>query len=163
MKLEIFFILLILLALPTISIAQELDLNINGVSLDSTLATVKTKLGKPISEKKRKAGEECFSKGQYFTNLKYTGLVIELLSDEKGKNYKVVSIEITSNKWKVGNTISIGSTQKQVQDKFGKPKNNSTDNGETYFDYAHKGELSGVSFIFRKEKLVKISFGTDLC
>lgn len=166
MKLKSLFfliVLFVLFALPTISFANVIELKIKGVGLESTLETVKAKLGKPISEKKYKADENCFSFGEMIMKLKYSGLEIELLGDKDGKIFKVKQMTLTSSKWKLDNGITIGTTDKQLMKKIGKPEYVFSAPNQTY-NYNHKGNQSGANFIFNKNgKIAKIEWDEFLC
>lgn len=156
------FILLALFALPTISFAEVIELKIKGVGLESTLETVKAKLGKPISEKKSKADENCFSNGEMIMELKYSGLEIKLLGDKDAKNFKVKQMTLTSAKWKLENGITIGATDKQLTKKLGNPEYVFSTPNQTY-NYSHKGNQSGANFIFKNGKIFKIEWDEFLC
>jgi hypothetical protein len=157
------FFLFILLALPPISFADEIELKIKGVGLSSTLATVKSELGKPISEEKIKADNNCSANGEQLLKLTYSGLEIRL-SEDNSKTFKVIAMRLTSAKWKYTNGITIGSTQKQVVVKFGPPEYIfSTSPKMTTFNYIHKGQDLSANFIFRNKKLVTVEWSKNGC
>ncbi len=163
MKLKFILYLFVLLILPVISSAKEIDLRINGIGLNSTLSKVKATFGKPVSEKKTKVNDdECVGRVTFVT-LNYTGLRIELMGNEKGKNLRVISMKISSSKWKVGGTIALGATQAQVQNKFGKPFDIQTDTGKEFVIYEQKGDEASANFTFQNGKLIGINWSEFLC
>jgi hypothetical protein len=105
MKQLISSVLLLLLALPIAASAGEIDLRIKGVGLGTPHSIVLRRLGKPLRIK-RGEFDECG--GDITTTRRYSGLVIKLLGDGKGRNFTVVSIELTSSKWSVARGIRVG-------------------------------------------------------
>src|SRR5215203_975839 len=72
---------------------------INGLGLGSNRAEVVRKLGKPVSETKRKA-DECV--GGTEMTLRYPGLKFVLWDDsDNPKKFTVGQFEVTSAKWDV--------------------------------------------------------------
>lgn len=134
-------------------------LKVNGVELDSPYSKVVQAFGKPLRRKKGAAYDECG--GGYRETLYFPGITVDLLSDQKGKNYAAASIEVTSAKWLVSG-IRIGADIRDVQSKFrnshDKTKN---DNGLDVLTYWN-GD-GWIVFSFKKDKLAKISWEYNFC
>ena len=129
------------------------ELKINGVELDSSFSTVVRQIGKPLQVKK--GGFDNCANG-FSETLQYSGLIIELLSDEKGRNFTVSSIDVKSSKWSVSG-ISVGANKKDVKTRFGHPDESSE-------DILYYGNNDGwINFIFQNDKLVEISWKYNLC
>ncbi len=166
MKQFLFLVLLVFLTLPVFPQKKlsEIDLRVNGVGSGTSYLTVVRKLGKPMRRKTEeiKASLACSNSAETHLTLFYSGLEITLLGDGRGRNLDVYSIKVTSKKW-LASGISIGANQKNVVDKFGEPNSKAEDSNETTFYYVTKGNLGGVNFYFRNNKLVRMAMTETLC
>lgn len=163
MKQLLFSVVLALSWLPTTSLAGEVDLKIKGVGLDTSYSTVIRQLGKPLRKQQRKSLDDpCFDSPVTFMTLRYSGLIIGLLGDGNGRNFKVTSIEVTSSKWSVASEISVGADVKDVRARFGQPSRTEKESGLQLLHYVHKGD-GGATFYFRANKLVKVAWNLSSC
>ncbi len=135
------------------------DLKIKGVGLDTPHSTILRKLGKPLQSKKNGI-YDCTDDRKM--TLQYSGLVIELISDDSGRNFSAASIEVTSSKWSVGSGISIGSDIKDVQAKFGQPYHKTKEFGLEQLHYGN-GDGGVATFSFQENKLISISWDYNFC
>lgn len=148
-------------AQPTLE--NIIEPKINGVTLDSSYSTVIRQLGKPVQKKQGKSFYSGCSESRVTPlTLRYAGLVIELLGDGKGRNFKVIRIELASSKWTIASGISLGASIKAVRAKFGEPARIENEFGARILTYFHKAE-GGASFHFRSNKLIKVEMALDLC
>ena len=133
------------------------ELKINKVELGSKYVKVIQQIGKPLQIEKREY-DNC---GDGFRkSLKYAGLEISFISDEKGRDFTVASMNVTSSKWSVSG-ISIGADIKDVQTKF---KNFHTQTNKDGLDILYFGNEDGwINFSFKDDKLVKISWEYNFC
>jgi hypothetical protein len=137
--------------------ALEFDeLRINGIGLGTSHSTVLRQLGKPLQS--RKTG--VFPCGDLEKTLRYSGLIIKLEKDSESQDYKVVAIEITSNKWSVSG-ISVGANINDVQAKFKYRHHKTKEPGLVGLHYGN-GD-GGTSFYFRNNKLVSIDLEYNWC
>jgi len=83
---------------PNIDTAKEIDLKINGVGIGTSESIALKKLGKPLQTQKGEF-DECG--GGFQRTLRYSGLEVELLSNDKGRDFSVISIDVTSSEWLV--------------------------------------------------------------
>lgn len=143
---------------------REVDLRVNGVGSGTTYSKVFQKFGKPTRRKieKTTASLVCSGSAETYLTLFYSGLEISLLGNGAGKGLKVVSIEVRSRKWSASG-VSIGQSPKAVFARFGKPNSTAMLSGEAVFYYVTPGNLGGVNFYFRNNKLAKISMTETLC
>ena len=143
---------------------REVNLLINNVGSGTPYSKVIQKFGRPIRSKIEKTGSSlsCSGSAETYLTLFYSGLEISLLGDGAGKALKTVSIEVTSRKWSASG-VSIGQAPKTVIASFGKPISTSRLSGEVVFYYITPGNLGGVNFYFRNNKLAKIAMTETLC
>jgi hypothetical protein len=141
---------------------REVDLKINGIGSGTSYSTVIKKIGKPL--RTREDGfDECG--GGYLKTLVYNGLKIQFLSDEKKRNYTVISMNLTSLKWLIASDIRIGVSIENVRAKFGQPNysEDSEDFDKDILDYVTKENLGLVNFYFRNNKLIRVEMAETLC
>ena len=155
-------LLLFLICLSLVARGQEVwtevDLHVNGISSGTSYSKIAKRVGTP--SRVRKIGfDDCG--GGFLKTLYYSGLKIGVLSDAKGRNYKVISIEVTSSKWKIAPRIRIGSDKGFVRSKFGKPISGWP--GKNVLDYVTKENLGGVTFFFNGTKLIRVTMQETLC
>ncbi len=166
MKQFLFLVLFVLLTLPVLGQKKltEVDFRVSGISSGTSYSTVVRKLGKPLRSTKRKyaADSACSGSAETHLTLFYSGLEITLLGDGRGRNLDVYSIEVASKKWSASG-VGIGANSKDVIAKFGKPNSKADKSGETVLYYVTKGNLGGVNFYFRDDKLVRVAMTETLC
>ncbi len=140
--------------------AEQLDLKINGVGLETKESIALSKLGEPSS--RRRGGIVPCSDGVNRLELRYPGLEIELYRDPDEKEFSVYSLRVTSSKWFV-NEINVGATIIDIQKKFGEPylKRNEKSILGIYYNLA-KG-LGAAEFYFRRNKLNEIYWEFNFC
>lgn len=145
--------------------AKPLDLNIKGVTYDSTYASVIKLLGKAKKQKDTKEySTECRDNPTTFRVMEYDGLDIGLMGDIRGRGMKVHSIGIDSAKWNF-NGLTIGASEADVVKKFGKPRLR-VSNDETHdvtYEYQMVTGAGATTFYFRDKKLISIQMAEALC
>ena len=159
MKPFLFLVLLFIFTLPATALAEEIDLRINGIGLGTSETVVLRKIGKPLQIKK---GEFNECGGGYEKTFRYSGLEIQLLSDDKRRNFTVIAMEVTSPKWLVSG-IKVGADAKDVQTKFGASLETREEAGLQSWSYVNKGNDGFTGFYFQGNKVVKISWESALC
>lgn len=156
-----------ILVLSGLSFSQQL-LNegaaVNGVGLGATREQVIRKLGKPVSETKRDAGE-CI--GGTELTLKYPGLEFKLWDDVNDpKKFTVGFFEVTSGTWIVAGT-KLGETDTRIQRRFGRPNSRGTDAGTGlpvwYYEIDLEKGPGTTNFEFRNGRVVRIISLWMLC
>ena len=116
MKLFLAIVLLSVTGTIFSQVSTREGLKVNGVALGDTYQQVVRKLGKPSSEKKRKA-DECV--GGVELTLRYPGLELRLWDDsENPKKFTVGWFEVKSAKWNVSGA-RVGITSEAVRKLFG--------------------------------------------
>jgi len=142
---------------------NSVDLQVKGISLDSSLARVTRVLGAPKSRKQSKpAFSECSERRETRLTMNYPGAVLKLIGDGKGRNFKVVSVSISSSAWPVANGVAVGSNLRAVESRFGRPLRTENEGGLERLVYFHK-DNGGATFYFRADKLVRVEWALDLC
>ena len=144
----------------------EVDLRIKSVGLGTSHALVLRHLGRPAASKRERIldPEEVCGPSYTLLVLRYEGAVIELNGDLNGRNFEVVSIEVTSPKFLIAPGIKIGMTEEQARSKIdGPPAEVRTDSGSRILIYVTKENLGGASLYFRKGRLVKVGWGYTMC
>ena len=153
-----FFLTFLLLILTGCVFGQEnlheIDIKVNGVRSGSSYASVIQKVGKPMRTKteKYKVSEACSNLAETHLTLYYSGLEITLLGNSRGKNLDIYRIEISSKRW-LASGVRIGTTSENIIAKFNEPNSKAESSGETVFYYVTKGNLGGVNFYFKGNKL----------
>lgn len=143
---------------PKPNLMADVELVINGVGFATPEAKVIELLGQPVYHTKRVL-DECA--GGYHRNLVYEGLTIDILSDEKGKNYSVTQLELTSPKWEIVPGLHIGDPFSRVREIFGEPIYPAEEDGCLF--YGIKGADGLVSFCQADGKLVRVHLNQTLC
>ena len=144
----------------------EVDFRVKGVGLGSSYAAVLRQLGRPVSSKREKiidAEEVC---GPSYTSLRltYDGVVLELHGDLKGRNFRVVEMDITSPKFIVAPGVRIGMTEAETRSRLGGPPHQErTDSDFRVLYYVTKGNDGGAGLYFRDGRLVKIAWNYTMC
>lgn len=133
----------------------EVDLTVNGIRAGSTIQTVKN-LGKPIKVKKI-GFDECGD--GYRRVLYFAGLEIGVLGNKATSRASVISLNITSTKWRIAPGLRIGATQQALLRAYGRP--NSSDSSR--LDYVTTDNLGLVTFHLRNGKLYRVEMMETLC
>ena len=158
--------LVVALSLPTggQKKLREIDLRVSGVGSGTPDSVVAKTFGRPLRIKRENTNADLSCSGEAETSLTYfyPGLEIALIGIGKARQLQVYSIEVTSPKW-VASGIRIGASMTDVLAKFGKPISKEERAGEMIFVYVTKGNLGGVDFYFRGNRLVRISMSETLC
>ena len=159
MKRILLVFLFVFSAFQAFSQVRGIELKVNNIGLGASDSSVLRRIGKPM-----RTGKTSFNEcgGGLEKSFFYSGLKMNLLGDDKGKNFSVVSIEVNSPKWSVSG-IKIGADRKSVQAKFGKPSDITRQAGLEKWSYANKGNDGGAVFYFRNNRLVKIVWESLLC
>jgi len=154
---QFFSILFVAFALSLTASAQEtIDLQVNGVGMHATEATVVQKLGKPSSRKK--GGIVPCHDGETLLTWRYPGLALEFSENLEGK-FTVFTATVTSPKWSVLG-INIGASVGDVRRKFGDGKL-TKEKGLNYLSYYITDGYA--NFVFKKNKLIKIDWEVNMC
>ncbi len=141
----------------------EVDLTVNAVGLDTSYANVRRRLGAPQRARKVRVLDDTCSPPHTDLTLHYPGLRIELQGTLAGRNYEVVSLEVTSPRWAVAPGIRVGMDERAVRARLGMPVEEFAKGGMRRLYYVTKGNLGGVALDFRAGRLVKIDWGHTLC
>lgn len=113
-------------------------------------AKLRELLGNPL-EMNDDGFEECSS--GYLRSYHYDGLEIVLLSDERRRNYSVIDIEVSSDKWDIELGLRIGDPIVKVREIFGEPN---YPESSSSVRYVTKGNLGGVDFYSQDGKLIRV-------
>ena len=140
--------------------ATNIDFEIKGVGIGTLEAKVIQKLGKPLRSKNGVV-DGCGSEFQ--KTLRYSGLVLVLEGDDKGRNYSVISVDVTSSKWMADSVLKIGEDAKDVETTFENHYNKEVDEGQTIFYYSLRRHDGGAKIFFQNNKLTRISWSLNLC
>ena len=142
----------------------EVDLRVKGVGLGSSYAQMLRQLGRPISSRREKIDDETCGPKHTLLTVKYKGVVIELVGDPRGRDFKVVSFEITSPQLLMTPGIKLGMSELDARSKIGgEPWQVQNDSGFQILNYVTKGNDGGVSLYFRNDRLVKIQWAYTAC
>ena len=143
--------------------------NIGDLSIGMSKSDVLKFLGEP--DKKIDDGRNEHL-GEHFYYFEYTKLNLSITFNDhdfqnEGKNFKVCNIDIYGNsKLKTKNNITIGSTVEEVKKaykheiKAGNTVYQNHDWDDPNLKFIHLGDIDGLNFIFKKDKVFKIQLGT---
>ena len=122
----------------------EVDFRVKRIGLESSHAQVLRQLGRPRSSKREKVVDKYEVCGPPYTSLalKYEGLVIKLMGDLRWRNFKVVSMEVTSPRVRIAPGIKIGMTEKEIRSRLGPPWQEREESGHHIIDYVKKGTMA---------------------
>jgi hypothetical protein len=134
----------------------EIELSIGGVIAGTSESMVITLLGKPRRIEKCE-WDEC-APGRHRI-LHYDGLTLDLLSDEKGKNFAVTSLEVTSDKWSVSPGLRIGDPVSSVRELYGE----AISDNDGSLNYGIKNNDGWINFEYRDGKVTRITMRITLC
>jgi hypothetical protein len=142
---------------------NEVDLRVGNVGLGSSLSAVVRKFGKPLSRTQEKVTDEICTSAYSTLTLAYEGITFRLDGDLRGRNFEVVSIEVTSAERLIAPGIRIGMNQKQVRLRLPPPVEERDQDGMHVLLYVTRGNDGSASLDFQDEKLVKVSWTYTLC
>ena len=143
--------------------ATEVDFRVHRVGLGSSYALVLRRFGDPLSSKREKIlSEDC---GPPYTSLelKYNGALIVLMGDLRGRNFEVVSMEVTSPQLHISPGIKIGITEREARSKLGSPWQERNESGSHILNYVTKGNEGGAALHFVSGRLAKVQWNYTLC
>ena len=143
----------------------EVNFRVRGIGLGSSYNVVLRQLGRPVSSKREKIVDEYEVCGPSYTSLElsYAGAVIELRGDLRWRNFKVVSLEVTSSQILIAPGIKIGMTEKEVRSILGVPWQERNESRFYILDYVTKGNDGGAALHFVAGRLVKVQWQYTLC
>lgn len=155
-------ILLIFAATAYSQVSLSQGPKVNGLGLGATRTDVVRKLGKPVSETKRDAGE-CI--GGTEMTLRYPGLKFVLWDDpDDARKFTVGEFEVTSAKWDVSGA-RVGHASAGVKKLFGTRSAEEKQAGlPVWFYYMDESISPGsTNFHFRNGKVVRIVSLWQMC
>lgn len=142
----------------------EVDFRVKDVALGSTYAVVLRQLGRPVSSKREKMLDDTCGPPSTSLRLSYKGAVVELRGDLAGRNFEVVSMEVTSSSLLITPGIKIGMTEEDARSKLGgAPWRVMNESGFRILDYVTQGNDGGARLYFRDRRLVKVHWNYTLC
>ena len=164
MKLFLSIVLLSVTGTVFSQVSTKSGLKVNGVALGDSYQQVVRKLGKPSSEKKRKA-DECVGGTEMI--LSYPGLRFRLWDEpDNPKKFSVGFLEVTSAKWNVSGA-RIGITAAAVKKLFGTRTGEEIDSHTKlrtwYYEMDEEKGPGNTNFAFRGGKAVSIVSLWDMC
>jgi hypothetical protein len=142
---------------------DEVDFRVRTVALGSTYSKVLRNFGKPISVSRQKITDETCGPAHTLLRLAYHGLRIELVGDLRGRDFKVVSMEVRSPKLFVTPGVRIGMGEKAVRGKLGRPWRETNEDGFRILDYVTKGNEGGARLYLSEGRLAKILWEYTAC
>ena len=148
---------------PNPEALTEVDLRMRGVGLDARYSTVLRKFGKPRRMVKERILDDTCSAPHTTLTLKYDGLTVRLDGDIRGRNFRVVSFEVTSRKWLVAPGVRIGMAENEARTRLGGPWKVTDESGLRVVRYVTPGNDGVVALSFRNGTLFKIYWGFTLC
>jgi hypothetical protein len=141
---------------------NEVDFRVRNVGLGTNLSSVLRKFGKPLTMTREKVLDETCGPPYTSLSLRYPGLVIRLEGDIRGRDFRVVSVEVTSSELLVSQ-IRIGMTEKEVRSRLSLPRQERNESGFHILNYATKANDGGAGLYFRAGKLMKVHWEATLC
>jgi len=98
----------------------------------------------------------------HFVKLEVPGVVIRLEGDIRGRDFRVVSVEVNSPQLLVS-PVRIGMTEKEVRSRLGSPWQERNESGFRILNYVTKGNDGGAGLYFSAGKLMKVHWEATLC
>jgi hypothetical protein len=142
---------------------MEVNLRIRRVGLDARYSTVLRKFGKPRRLVKERVLDDTCAPPHTTLRLNYDGLTVRLDGDIRGRNFRVVSFEVTSAKWLVSPGVRIGMAENEARTRLGEPSDVTDESGLRVVRYVTPGNDGVVALSFRKGTLSTIYWGFTLC
>jgi hypothetical protein len=133
---------------------------VNGVGLRDTYEHALRRLGEPQRTQRERRAKGCGGPHTALT-LDYPGLQVGLRGTAAGRDFRVVSFEVTSPDWEVTpGPVPFGMHADEVLALVGEPSVNLADSGGRALIYMTQGkERGGVALRFRgDDRLVEISW-----
>ncbi len=163
-----FVILIGCLLLLTASVSPQTStaegLKVNGVALGDSYKQVVRKLGKPSSEKKRKA-DECVGGTEMI--LSYPGLKFRLWDEpDNPKKFTVGFFEVNSAKWNVSGArigITAATVKKLFGTRTGEEVDSHTELRTWYYEMDENISPGNTNFSLRGGKVTSISVAWLMC
>ena len=156
---KVILFLFVFFTFQSVVLAGEIELQINGIKLGTSESVTLRKIGKPYEITQLEVNE-CANGFQ--KTMKFSGLTIDLLGNDKGKDFEAYSFEVISPKWIVSG-IRIGSDKNTLVSKFGEPLEKAEENGLQKWFYVNKGNNGFANFYFQNNKLIRITWESTVC
>lgn len=137
----------------------ETDLIVENIRLNDSYDDVLKRLGEPDETQSRKVPDKSCGAAHTALTLHYTGLEIELYGTPNGRNFRVVSMKVTSAQWEVNLGVMVGMEFEEVLERRGKPEVGIADSGGKALIYMNKEKTMGAGLLFRRGKLASIDLG----
>jgi hypothetical protein len=141
---------------------NEVDFRVRNVGLGSRRSSVLRQFGKPLTMTRERVLDETCGPPYTSLRLKYSGLVIRLEGDIRGRHFRVVSVEVNSPQLLLS-PIRIGMTEQEVRSRLSPPWQERNESGFHILNYATKGNDGGAGLYFREGKLMKVQWEATLC
>lgn len=156
--------ILLPLQIPGQQKLREIDLKVRGIGSGTPYSKVIRTLGNPISrrEETTPAAVSCSDADEIEIMLRYPGLTVTLIGDEKGRNLGVVRISVTEDRW-AASGIRVGARERDIVRRFGEPNSRVRKSERTYFHYVTPGNLGNVILTLRHGRLAHIMMSETLC
>ena len=135
---------------------KGVDLKVNNVGLNASYDEVLQRLGEPErTQREKTTGKSCGPPHSSLA-LYYPGLKVELYGTLTGRNFRVVSIEITSSDWETARGMRVGMEETAVREQLGKPGIDYADSGGRALIYKLKDDPAVVALIIKGGRSVSI-------
>jgi len=142
---------------------SEVDLRIRRIGLGSALSQVQQQFGVPSSRRQESISDTTCGPPYTRLNLSYSGLVLRLQGSFEGKQFTVVSVEVSSRRWIVHPGLRVGMEEQLVRRKLGEPIEDSDEGGFHRLHYVNKGNDGFAVFYFKGRILIKMEWESNLC
>ncbi len=143
---------------------EELDLEVNSIKLGSNIDQVYKKLGKPIKVTTKENKDIGCASPSTEKKFNYKGLIVVLFKEFEEQPFHVISIEVTSAKWKISRGVKLGMDLNAIKEQLATPFNNENDeNGEHQLGYVNNDDATFTNFYFKENKLVRVYCAALLC
>lgn len=151
------------LGLQTAKTWYEVNLSVKGVKFDTSYANVRRRFGKPLYVEIEKSFDETCGPPSSRMTLRYSGLVIELQGNIEGRDFRVVSVDVSTPKWLIAPGLRVGMNEREVRARLGQPYEEADESGLHRLAYVSKGNDGGAALYFRSGRLVRIQWEVTLC
>lgn len=141
----------------------KLPLALNGIKLGDSYTRVLRVMGRPLKETRTHNGEMPVSGVDWSCLLEYDGALIELAAERRSGPFDVVSITVSSNRWKLSSGLQIGMRTDALVTIMGAPYKDpvKTADKRSSLTYVNYDGLGWAFFRFEQGRLSSVQWRYD--
>jgi hypothetical protein len=141
----------------------EVHLRVRGIGLGSSYSLVRQRLGRPRRLHDERQLDDTCGPPHTARTLDYDGLTVVLLGTLNKRNFTVVSMDVTSRRWLISQSVRVGMRYDVVKSVLGKDYEGRDGPIAQKLNYVNSGNDGFARLTFERGLLVRVAWGSALC